>query len=90
MPEFASAFGEISSSLEGIIVSSILISATFVSLFSGALSDSLGRTRCLAIGALLFAMGAAIEAAAVHLGMFIAGRCVVGFGEGMFLSTLVV
>ncbi|KAG7005746.1 nonribosomal peptide synthase atnA [Physcia stellaris] len=90
MPEFTSAFGEISSSLEGIIVSSILISATFVSLFSGALSDSLGRTRCLAIGALLFAMGAAVEAAAVHLGMFIAGRCVVGFGEGMFLSTLVV
>ncbi|KAL8792634.1 MAG: hypothetical protein Q9195_004762 [Heterodermia aff. obscurata] len=90
MPAFKSTFGPLSSSLEGIIVSSLLISATLVSLFAGAISDTLGRTRSLAIGALLFAMGAAVEAAAVNLGMFITGRCVVGFGEGVFLSTLVV
>ena len=90
MPAFKSTFGPLSSSLEGFIVSSILISATLVSLFAGAISDSFGRTRSLALGSLLFAMGAAVEAAAVNLGMFITGRCVVGFGEGVFLSTLVV
>ena len=90
MPSFTASFGTLSSSLQGFIVSSILIPATVVSIFAGAVSDSLGRTRSLAIGALLFALGAAIEAAAVTLGMFIAGRCVVGLGEGLFLSTMVV
>lgn len=90
MPSFTASFGSLSSSLQGIIVSSILIPATLVSIFAGAVSDRLGRTRSLAIGALLFALGAAIEAAAVTLGMFIAGRCVVGLGEGLFLSTMVV
>ena len=90
MPSFTTSFGTLSSSLQGIIVSSIMLSATIVSLFAGTVSDSLGRTRSLAIGALFFALGAAIEAAAVTLGMFIAGRCIVGLGEGLFLSTLVV
>ena len=90
MPAFKSTFGTLSSSLEGIVVSLIMISATLLSLFAGALSDNFGRTRSLAVGSLLFALGAAVEAAAVTLGMFIIGRCVVGFGEGVFLSTLVV
>ena len=90
MPSFTNSFGALSSSLNGLVVSSILLPATFASLFAGALSDGLGRTRAVAIGALFFAMGAALEASAVNLGMLIAGRCVVGIGEGLFLSTLVV
>ncbi|MCJ1248378.1 hypothetical protein MMC30_005595 [Trapelia coarctata] len=90
MPSFFDSFGIQSSSLTGLVVSSILLPATFASLFAGALSDSLGRTRAVAIGALFFAIGAALEASAVNLGMLIAGRCVVGTGEGLFLSTLVV
>ena len=90
MPAFTSNFGKISAAFEGFIVSSILIAAAVVSLFAGAISDSLGRTRSLAIGALLFALGAAVEAAAINLGMFVAGRCIAGFGEGVFLNTLVV
>lgn len=90
MPQFEASLGALSPSLQGIIVSSIMITASVVSPFSGALADWLGRTRALAIGGLLFAIGAALEASAVNLGMFIAGRCIVGAGEGLFLSTMVV
>lgn len=90
MPSFTESFGNLSSSLQGIVVSSLLIPATVVSLFAGILSDNLGRTRILALGALFFTVGAALESSAVNLGMFIAGRCVVGIGEGLFLSTLIV
>lgn len=90
MPSFADSFGVLSSSLTGLVVSSIMLPATFASLFAGALADSLGRTRAVAIGGLFFAIGAALEASAINLGMLIAGRCVVGIGEGLFLSTLVV
>jgi predicted MFS family arabinose efflux permease len=38
----------------------------------------------------VFAVGAALEAGASNLAIFIAGRTVVGLGEGLFLSTLVV
>jgi MFS family permease len=90
MPSFTDSFGVLSSTLNGLVVSSILLPATFSSLFAGAIADSLGRTRAVAIGALFFAIGAALEASAVNLGMLIGGRCVVGLGEGLFLSTLVV
>lgn len=90
MPSFTATFGEISSSLHGLVVSCVLLSASFTSLFSGILSDTLGRTRALAIGAAVFGVGAVIEATASRLGILILGRLVVGAGEGLFLSTLVV
>ena len=91
MPQFVESFGgSISPSTRGIVVSSVLISATFTSLFSGALSDSMGRSRAIAIGSAWFALGAALESGAVNLTMFIVGRLIVGIGEGLFLSTLVV
>lgn len=76
--------------MHGLVVSSVLLTTTLASLFGGAISDKLGRTRVIVIGALLFAIGAAIEAGAVNLGMFIAGRCIVGLGQGTNFSTLVV
>ena len=90
MPSFVATFGQISASLHGFVVSSVLLSATLASLFSGTVSDNLGRTRTLAIGAFVFAAGATIEAGASKVGVLILGRLVVGIGEGLFLSTLVV
>jgi len=89
MPMFIDYFGNLSSSLRGIVVSSVLLSATFASLFSGLLSDNMGRTRAVAVGSLIFALGAGIEAGAVGLAMLMVGRTIVGIGEGLFLSTLV-
>lgn len=90
MPTFTDYFGHLSSGEHGIVVSSLLLSATIASLFAGSLSDTLGHPRAIAIGSLVFAIGAALEAAAKNLVMFIIGRIVVGIGEGLFLSTLVV
>jgi len=90
MPTFIDHFGELSATMRGIIVSSVLLSATIASLLSGTLSDSMGRTRAVGIGSAGFALGAAVEAGASSIGMLIAGRLIVGVGEGLFLSTLVV
>ena len=90
MPLFTQDFGELSPSLAGIVVSSVLLPGAFASFFAGAMSDRLGRTRAVAIGALIFALGAGLEAAAVNLGMFVGGRCIVGIGQGLFLSTVLV
>jgi DNA-directed RNA polymerase III subunit RPC2 len=87
MPMFIDYFGNLSSTLRGIVVSSVLLSATVGSLFSGWLSDAMGRTKAVAIGSLIFALGAGLEAGAVNLGMLILGRVIVGLGEGLFLST---
>ena len=90
MPSFRASFGPLSPTMQGLVISSVLLPATFASLFSGAVSDSLGRTRVLALGGLVFAVGAGLEAGSQSLGILIAGRGVVGMGEGLFLSTLVV
>lgn len=90
MPEFTKPFGHPSPTLHGLIVSSILIPAAVTSFLAGRVADALGRPKAIALGAVVFGLGAAIEAAAVHLGMFIAGRVVAGLGEGLYLGTLVV
>ena len=90
MKQFTDTFGELSATIHGLVVSSVLLAATVSSLFAGVISDRLGRTRAIAIGALLFALGAGLEAGAANLPMFIGGRCIVGIGEGTFMSTLVV
>ncbi|EFR00966.1 H(+)-myo-inositol cotransporter [Nannizzia gypsea CBS 118893] len=90
MQSFTSAFGHPSPTLHGLIVSSILIPAAISSFLAGRVADVLGRPPAIAIGSAIFGLGAAIEAAAVHLGMFVAGRVVAGIGEGLYLGTLVV
>lgn len=91
MKAFKAAFGgSQNATIHGLIVSSILIPAALSSFFAGHLADKLGRSMGIGIGTFIFGVGAAIEAAAVSLGMFIAGRVVEGLGEGLFLGTLVV
>jgi MFS family permease len=90
MEDFTKYVGNPSPTIHGLIVSSILIPAAMASFFAGKLADRLGRTRGIAIGSFIFALGAAIEAASVHIAMFIVGRVVAGVGEGLYLGTLVV
>lgn len=90
MPSFVDTFGALSSTVHGLVISSVLLAAAFSSLCSGSLSDTLGRTRAIAIGALVFAIGAAMEAGSKNLIMLVLGRAVLGIGEGLFFSTLVV
>lgn len=90
MPAFLDYFGNLSSTIHGLLVSSILIPASLTSFFAGSVADSLGRVRAIGFGGLIFALGTALEAAAQNLAMLFVGRCITGVGEGLFLSTLVV
>ncbi|KAH6643363.1 general substrate transporter [Truncatella angustata] len=90
MEDFVKSVGNPSPTIHGLIVSSILIPAAISSFFAGKLADTLGRPTGIAIGALIFAVGSTLEAAAVHIGMFVAGRVIEGIGEGLYMGTLVV
>ena len=87
MGNYVSMFGHPTSAVHGIIVSCILLSASLSSFFAGRLADVLGRPRALALGAAIFAVGAAIQASAVHIAMFAVGRIIEGLGEGLYFGT---
>lgn len=90
MKEFTNYVGNPSPTIHGLIVSAILIPAAISSFFAGRLADAVGRRRAISIGAFIFGGGAALEAASVHIAMFVAGRVIEGIGEGLYLGTLVV
>ncbi|KZL77650.1 MFS sugar transporter (H(+)-myo-inositol Co-transporter) [Colletotrichum tofieldiae] len=90
MESFNEPFGHPSPTVHGVIVSSILASAAVASFLAGHLADRLGRPAGIAIGSMLFGIGCAIEAGAVHLGMFMAGRVVAGIGEGFTSGIMIV
>ncbi|CAF9906603.1 MAG: hypothetical protein ALECFALPRED_002456 [Alectoria fallacina] len=87
MPSFIQTFGRFSATLHGVIVSSILVTGMLVSLLGGVLADRYGR---VALGSLVFGIGAAVETTSVKLAMFIIGRLIKGVGEGIFLMTVYV
>lgn len=89
MEDFKQYVGSPSPTIHGLIVSSILIPAAVSSFFAGRLADALGRSQGIAIGAFIFALGAALEAASVHIAMFVVGRVVEGIGEGLYLGTII-
>ncbi|OJI96344.1 hypothetical protein ASPVEDRAFT_48573 [Aspergillus versicolor CBS 583.65] len=90
MDGFVEKFGHQSATIHGLLVSSILIPAAISSFFAGYLADKFGRPKGISIGTLIFGIGAALEAGAVHVSMFVVGRCIEGIGEGLYLGTLVV
>lgn len=90
MSQFTHDFGSFSSTVHGILVSSILIPASLTSFFAGSVADKFGRVIAISCGGFIFCLGTALEAAAQDLAMLFVGRCITGVGEGLFLSTLVV
>ena len=58
-------------------------------MIAGNVADKISRKRSIALGALIFAVGSAVSAAATaSLVMLIVGRCIAGTGEGLFLGCL--
>ncbi|KAI0009444.1 sugar transport protein [Xylariaceae sp. FL0662B] len=90
MSSFKDTFGELSASVHGLVVSSILLPGAITALIAGVLADHYGRTRMIALGSATFGIGAALETSAHWLAMFIVGRVLKGVGEGIFLSTVYV
>ncbi|KAI9642596.1 hypothetical protein NHQ30_009401 [Ciborinia camelliae] len=90
MPQFDETFGKLSSTVHGLVVSTILIPAALSSMFTGHLANALGRLTATAIGSFIFGIGATIECSSFSLAQLLIGRAIKGIGEGFFLSTLVV
>ncbi|RAL05937.1 general substrate transporter, partial [Aspergillus ibericus CBS 121593] len=90
MPNYIDYFGSHSAIVHGIIVSTILLSASFMSFIAGRPAGVLGRPQAIAIGAAIVGAGAALEAGAVSLAMFMVGRVVEGMGFGLYFGTLTV
>ncbi|KAI8635514.1 lactose permease [Xylariaceae sp. FL1651] len=51
--------------------------------FCGLIADGWGRRWCIFVGCLIVLIGTAIQASANHLGQFIGGRFVLGFGASI-------
>ncbi|KAI1309852.1 sugar transport protein [Xylaria venustula] len=90
MLSFKDTFGELSPTLHGIVVSSVLLPGAVTALITGVLADRYGRTRIIGIGSLVYGVGATLETSSGWLAMFIVGRLLKGVGEGLFLSTVYV
>ncbi|KAF2460980.1 general substrate transporter, partial [Lineolata rhizophorae] len=90
MKNYTAHFGKQSAEVHGIVVSSILLSAFVASFFAGRPADVLGRPQSIACGAAIFGTGAALQAGATSIGMFIAARVIEGIGEGLYFGTLTI
>jgi len=66
-----------------IITSWVTLGALVGALIAGGVADRLGRRRTIVWAAVLFALGAAVEAFAPGTGILIIGRLLVGFGVGV-------
>lgn len=86
MSSFKSTFGELTPSLHGTVVSSVLLTGAIAAMVAGILADRHGRTRIIAIGSFIYGIGTAVECGSTLLGVFILGRLIQGVGEGLFIS----
>jgi MFS family permease len=86
MSSFTNAIGDLSPVMRGFTVSLIMMTGAMPSIFGGKLAERVGHLYVIMAGALLFAVGTAMEGGAESLAVFLAGRALAGLGEGLWLS----
>ena len=77
------AFGNISSYLFLDTSAHACVNCTVTSLAAGRIGDSLGRRGTLFVGAIVFALGGAIQTLTPGFWIMVVGRIVAGFGVGL-------
>ncbi|VUC25256.1 unnamed protein product [Clonostachys rosea] len=82
--------GNMSAFITGITVSTIMLTGIIPALFAGHLADKYGRLRLIAPGALVFGIGALLQATSTKLPQFIIGRAISGAGQGVFFGNITV
>ena len=60
------------------------------SLFAGQLADKWGRLGVSFVGALAFLVGVLLQIATQSLPVFLVGRAIAGFGQGLWLPNIIV
>ncbi|RUS32838.1 hypothetical protein BC938DRAFT_474113 [Jimgerdemannia flammicorona] len=88
MPQFNEAFPGITSAQQGFLVSTILFTSFVGCLISGWLADIFSRKRSIIFGALLFAVGAALETVGITIVVLFVARAVAGFGAGIMSNVI--
>ncbi|KAL4801189.1 general substrate transporter [Aspergillus unguis] len=79
MPAYQSYF-TLTTATTALNTSSSYIGGCLGSLFAGSVADWYGRRTAIWLGAVITIIGAVIQAAAVHIAMFIIGRVIIGMG----------
>ncbi|KAF4635971.1 hypothetical protein G7Y89_g2101 [Cudoniella acicularis] len=88
MPYFEKAIGALSPVLRGFTVALMMMTGGLPSVFTGQLADYYGQLSVVMAGALVFVCGVALEGGSSKLAMFLVGRALAGFGQGMWLSNV--
>ncbi|KAK1530165.1 uncharacterized protein CCOS01_05268 [Colletotrichum costaricense] len=84
MPPYQETFGLSSAgSTTGIVFMIYQVGQICSFPFCGMIADGWGRRWCIFIGCFIVLIGTAIQAPAQHLGQFVAGRFVLGFGASL-------
>jgi len=74
---------DVSSAMEGWIVSSMMVGAAVGALSAGWVSKAMGRKRALLFSSLLFIVGALVAVAAQGTGLLVIGRIILGLAVGV-------
>ncbi|GAM34948.1 hypothetical protein TCE0_015r02869 [Talaromyces pinophilus] len=83
LPSWKASFGDPNGARLGTMVNAINIGVLISTLFSSQLCEILGRKKPITVGTALITFGSALQAGAQNLGMFIAGRLIIGLGTGI-------
>ena len=87
LPLMATHF-DLSNSMQGVVVSTLLVGAVIGSLAAGWPSDNLGRRATIVLSGLLFIAGCVLSSyAATSVAVLIVGRFVIGFAIGVTSAT---
>lgn len=90
MDAFSHTFGTLSATQLGLVVSTVMLGGGVPAVFAGKLAGRFGAARVIAAGAVTLLVGAALEASAATLAALIAGRAIVGLGQGLLLTNITV
>ncbi|KAI8370765.1 general substrate transporter [Choanephora cucurbitarum] len=71
-----------------LLVAMMLLTATIGGLWSGSICDWIGRKNTILLGTGVFAIGALFETIGYNFGLLLAGRLLVGFGEGFLTNAI--
>jgi MFS family permease len=88
MQQFEVSVGKLTPTLLGFTVSLIMLTGALPAPFAGQLAEKFGRLGIIMLGVALFIIGAVLQGAAQELNMFLVGRALGGFGEGIYLSNV--
>ncbi|KAM3074868.1 hypothetical protein ACMFMG_008282 [Clarireedia jacksonii] len=88
MSSFTDTIGDLSPVMRGFTVSLIMMTGAIPSIFGGKLAERVGHLYVIMAGALLFAVGTAMEGGAESLAVFLVGRALAGAGQGLWLSNV--